>query len=149
GAPVTDLRSAARAGTKPTGHGTPPESPYGDWGPTPTQQLLAPGSASFDDLVREVGDGLLVTRFHYVRVVHTGKSMLTGMTRDGTYRIEKGEVTTPVRNLRFTESVLGALASVEALGKERHCFGDEGGYASCTVPAAVVGRFRFTSTTAF
>lgn len=149
GAPVTDLRSAARAGTVPTGHGTPPESPYGDWGPTPTQQLLEPGSASFDDLVKRVKNGLLVTRFHYVRVVHAGKSTITGMTRDGTYRIENGAVTTPVKNLRFTESVLGALASVEALGRERYRLGDEGGYASITVPAAAIGRFRFNSATAF
>ena len=61
--------------------------------------------------------GIWVTRFRYVNVVHPTQTVLTGMTRDGTFLIEHGEIGRPVRNLRFTTSVLDALASVEAIGQ--------------------------------
>ena len=59
--------------------------------------------------------GLLVTRFHYTNPVHSKKVIITGMTRDGTFLVERGEVVRPVRNLRFTMSYLDALANVEAV----------------------------------
>ena len=60
-----------------------------------------------------------MTRFWYVNVVHPTQTVLTGMTRDGTFLIEHGEIARPIRNLRFTTSVLDALASVEAIGRRR------------------------------
>ena len=146
---VSDLLTAARLGLEPSGHGLPPESPWGEWGPVPTQLLLSPGTASFDELVKETRRGILVTRFHYVRVVHPGKSIITGMTRDGTYRIEGGEIVAPVLNLRFTESVLDTLRATELVGRESRRFTDERGFSSATCPAIVAGGFRFTSATVF
>jgi len=144
---VTDLLTSGRLGRPLTGHALPPEAPWGDYGPMPANMLLAPGDASEDELVRATRRGLLVTRFHYVRVVDPGRGIITGMTRDGTYAIENGEVARPVRNLRFTESILTALAGVQRLGKERRIY-SEGG-ESVTAPAAAVGSFRFTSATLF
>jgi PmbA protein len=149
GSPVTDLRLAKKLGTDPTGHGPPPESPWGSFGPIPTQQILRPGSASDEDLRDEVRDGLLVTRFHYIRVVHPGRGLLTGMTRDGTYRIRHGEIAEPVRNLRFTESVLTPLRTALAVGKASRRYADERGYASVRSPSLAAGEFRFTSATLF
>ncbi|MFZ3356022.1 MAG: TldD/PmbA family protein [Thermoplasmata archaeon] len=148
-AAVTDLVTAGRLGVHTSGHAQPPEWPEGDAGPLPSQTLVAGGSANWDELVRETRRGLLVTRFHYVRVVHPGKGILTGMTRDGTYRIERGEIVGPVRNLRFTESVLTAIKHLELLGKDRRCYGDERGTFAITTPPVVTGEFRFTSATLF
>ena len=147
--PVFDLRSAGRAARASTGHGPSPESPFGDFGPSPGQIHLAPGDASPEELAKTVRDGVLVTRFHYVRVVHPGQGMITGMTRDGTYRIRRGEVAEPVLNLRFTESVLTALRGIEAVGRQRRCYGSEQGGSSTTNGAIAVGGFRFTSATVF
>lgn len=149
GAPVTDLLTAARLGSSSTGHALPPESPWGDWGPVPCHLVMATGDARDDELVRSVRRGILVTRLHYVRVVHPAQSMITGMTRDGTYLIEKGEVVAPVRNLRFTESVLNALAGTELIGRRAHRIADERGFSSLSCPELVVRSFRFTSATLF
>jgi len=143
---VTDLLTAGRLGRKLTGHAQPPEAPWGDYGPAPSHLLLEAGDASEDELVRETRRGLLVTRFHYVRVVDPGRGVITGMTRDGTYVIENGELTEPARNLRFTESVLTALAGVTLLGKERRIYSGDG---NVTTPALATRSFRFTSATLF
>jgi PmbA protein len=149
GPAVMDVVTAGRLGRSLTGHGLPPESPSGDWGPIPTHLLLTGGDASEDELIRATRRGLLVTRFHYVRVVDPGLGIITGMTRDGTYRIEKGEVVGPVRNLRFTESVLNALRGTEMLGRERRIYSDERGSSAVTCPALLTKSFRFTSATLF
>ena len=144
---VTDLITAGRLGRPLTGHALPPEAPWGDYGPMPMNLVLAPGDASEEELVRETRRGLLVTRFHYVRVVDPGRGVITGMTRDGTYVIENGEVVRPARNLRFTESVLTALAGVRGIGKARRTY--SGGAESVTAPAIATRSFRFTSATLF
>jgi PmbA protein len=149
GAAVTDLLTAGRLGRELTGHAPPPEAPWGEFGPNPSHLLLAGGDASEDELIAETRRGLLVTRFHYVRVVDPGRGVITGMTRDGTYRIEKGEVVGPARNLRFTESVLTILRGIELLGRDRRIYSDEVGGSSVAAPSAAVRSMRFTSATLF
>ncbi len=146
---VTDSRTAGRLRRARTGHAGPPEVPFGDIGPMPSHLVLSPGDASEEELIRATRRGLLVTRFHYVREVEPTKGVITGMTRDGTYRIEHGEVVGPARNLRFTESVLTALRGVELLGRERRIYGSERGGSAVTCPALVTRSFRFTSATLF
>ena len=63
---------------------------------------MRPGDASLDDLVELVDDGVYVTRLHYLSVVDERKGIITGMTRDGTFRIREGRVAEPLVNLRFT-----------------------------------------------
>lgn len=147
--PVTDLLTAGRLGLESTGHGLPPESPWGDWGPTPGHILMEPGDATESEMIRETRRGLLVTRFHYVRVVHPARSLITGMTRDGTYLIERGEVVAPVRNLRFTESVLGTLSGIELAGRRAERTSAESGFPAITAPAILSRSFRFNSATLF
>lgn len=149
GAAVCDLVTAGRLGRRPTGHGLRPEAPWGAAGPFPSHLLLAAGTESEEELVRTVRRGLLVTRLHYVRTVDPGSGTITGMTRDGTYRIEHGEVVGPVRNLRFTESVVDVLARLSGLGRTRHLHASEHGGNCQTVPAIASERFRFTSATVF
>jgi PmbA protein len=101
---VWDRRTAARAGgdRRSTGHALP--APAQGWGPMPMNLAVRPGTASLDELAEQVGDGIYVTRLHYLSVVDGRDGIITGMTRDGTFRIEGGRVTTPLVNLRFTTS---------------------------------------------
>jgi PmbA protein len=87
--------------------------------------------------------GLYVTRFWYTRTVHPRDAVITGMTRDGTFLIERGELTTPVRNLRFTQSYVEALAGTQAVGREARRVWTDPGILSA--PALQLAAFNFTS----
>ncbi len=100
---VWDRRTALRAGDRSsTGHALP--APSQGYGPMAFNLSVKPGDASLDELVERVGSGIYVTRLHYLSVVDPREGIITGMTRDGTFRIEDGEVTEPLVNLRFTTS---------------------------------------------
>ena len=87
-----------------------------------------------------------MTRFHYTNPVHSKKAIITGMTRDGTFLVEGGEIVGPVRNLRFTMSYLDALANVEAISAERRCV--RGFLGASVVPSLRLSSFSFTGATA-
>jgi predicted Zn-dependent protease len=140
---VHDRRSARMAGTESTGHALPPPNPEG---PFPLNLFLAPGDSSVGEMVAATSRGLLVTRFHYSNVVHPIETTITGMTRDGTWLIERGEVAHPVKNLRFTQSILEALSNVELIGRET-VLASEFFFAASRVPALKVSGFTFTSRT--
>lgn len=144
-----DVLSAARDKAGPTANALPPEAPFGELGPIPSHLSMAPGRAGTEELVKELKEGILVTRFHYVRSVHPGKTIITGMTRDGTYRVEKGEVREPITNLRFTESILTALDGVELVGRASRCYADERGFIAQVLSPVVSRAFTFTSATTF
>jgi predicted Zn-dependent protease len=105
--------------------------------------VLAPGTSSLDDLVGGVEAGLLVTRFWYARTVNAKRTVITGMTRDGTFRIDGGVVGPPVRNLRFNQSILDALAACDGVGDVLRTCSDESSETRC--PAVRVRGFTFTS----
>jgi PmbA protein len=135
---VYDSFSAHKEGKPNTGHALPAPNTFGAY---PEHLMLAAGDASVEDLVRGVERGVFVTRFHYTNIVHPVRTLFTGMTRDGTFLIEHGEITRPVKNFRFTQSVWEALAGVEALGRERV---QSRGYATMVAPAARMARWNFT-----
>jgi predicted Zn-dependent protease len=141
---VYDRQTAARANRASTGHALPAPNTAG---PLPTNLILGAGDASDADLLAGVERGIWVTRFWYVNVVHPTQTVLTGMTRDGTFLIERGEIARPIRNLRFTTSVLDALASVERIGREQLLI--QSWLGGNLVPALRVGRFTFTGATEF
>ena len=139
---VYDAQTAARAGRISTGHGLPAPNPYG---PFPLNMAMSAGSTPRDELIGGLERGLLVTRFHYTNPVHPKLAIVTGMTRDGTFLVEGGRIVGPVRNLRFTQSYLAALAATSAVSQERRTLrGDFGGVA---VPAIRVDSWTFTGST--
>jgi predicted Zn-dependent protease len=142
--PVTDLRTAKRLGTDSTGH----YSGSNEFGPYASNVVMAPGDASLEELVGGIESGFLVTRFHYVNVLDRPETLLTGMTRDGTFKIENGEIAGAVRNFRFAQSVLGVLATAKRVGRDVASFApDFGAFGWTVAPALHVGEFHFASTT--
>ncbi len=141
---VYDRETAARAGRQSTGHGLPAPNTMG---PMALNLFMAPGDSSREDMLRSMGRGLWVTRFHYVNPVHPLKTILTGMTRDGTFLVEGGEVVAPVKNLRFTQSALEALDHVLAVGRDTVLLGDPPG--GMRVPSLAISEFHFSSATEF
>jgi predicted Zn-dependent protease len=139
---VYDSQTAARAGRTSTGHGLPAPNP---WGPFPLNAVMAPGTASRDELIGGLERGLLVTRFHYTNVVHPKLAIITGMTRDGTFLVEGGKLVGPVRNLRYTQSYLDALAGVSAVSRERRTI--KGFLGAAVVPALRIDGWTFTGVT--
>ena len=77
---------------------------------------------------------------------HNKQAVITGMTRDGLFLVEDGQIVAPVRNLRFTQSYLDALAGVEAVSMERRAL--EGFLGTAIVPAMRIASLSFTGTTA-
>jgi PmbA protein len=138
---VYDSFTAAREGKPNTGHALPAPNSFG---PAPTNTMMEAGDASMEELIKGVERGLYITRFHYTNTVHPVKTLFTGMTRDGTFLIEHGELGRPVKNLRFTQSILEALGSAQAIGRERVQCSD---YLSVVAPALRIGRFNFTGIT--
>jgi predicted Zn-dependent protease len=94
-------------------------------------------------MVKATGRGLLVTRFHYSNVVHPKEAIITGMTRDGTFLIENGEVKHAVKNFRFTQSVLEALTRTTHVGRDTEMV-SEFFFAASQVPGLATTAFNFT-----
>ncbi len=139
--PVYNSYTAAKAGVASTGH-----QRGATGGPTATNLFMRPGDRSIEQLIASVDRGLYVTRFYYTRLAHNRGCVMTGMTRDGTFLIENGEITTPIKNLRFTQSYVEALAGCEALSSTAHLNLNEAGVA-IHVPAALLNSWRFTGQT--
>ncbi|HBY98697.1 MAG TPA: hypothetical protein DEP84_32915 [Chloroflexi bacterium] len=127
-----------------TGHALPAPNTYG---PIPIHLQMAPGETPKNELVKQIEHGLWVTRFNYTRTVHPMKVIVTGLTRDGTFLIENGEIVAPVKNLRFTESYLEAFGRVIAVSQERRLL--KGWYGASLVPAVALKDFTFTGKTEF
>jgi PmbA protein len=147
---VWDRTTAARArnGASTTGHAGPVESR--DWGPLPYSLSVAPGDAeSVEELAELVGDGIYVTRLHYLGVIDPRAGIVTGMTRDGTFRIRDGKIAEPLVNLRFTVSVPDLLREVygltrkAALVNSQNFYGERYPYG-VLAPALAAARFTIT-----
>lgn len=128
---VYDSFTALKEGKTSTGHATRSE-------PFPSDMILSEGDVPFEELLSSLERGILVTRFHYTNIVHPKSLVVTGMTRDGTFYVEKGRVKFPLKNLRFTQNLLEALSQGVILGKGR-----KRGYYSL-VPPLRLSSFTFT-----
>jgi predicted Zn-dependent protease len=141
-----DSFTGNREGKESTGHGLVAPNTEG---PIPINLFMKGGESSLEEMVRSVRKGIYITRFHYTNVIEPMKAVLTGMTRDGTFLIEAGEVKGPVKNLRFTESALKALSRVSAVSKERRICSEGTVYSrrfitGPVVPAIKVDGFNFS-----
>jgi predicted Zn-dependent protease len=111
-----DTRSGALAGVRSTGHALEPGGSSA--GPEPTNLVMAGGGgADEDELCAAVERGVYVTRLWYQNVVRPAESLVTAVTRDGTFLIEDGRITRPLTDVRLTDSVLGMLARTEATSR--------------------------------
>ncbi|MBI2322738.1 MAG: TldD/PmbA family protein [Chloroflexi bacterium] len=137
---VYDTETGARAGRASTGHALPAPSTFG---PMPLHLFMGTGDvASVEQFVAGVDRGVLVTRFWYTRPVHPRQVIVTGMTRDGTFRIEQGRVVGPVRNARYTQSYLAALSDVRGITRDAALLkGDM--FGAHNVPALHLARWHF------
>jgi predicted Zn-dependent protease len=155
GMPAHDRRTAAEVGVESTGHAMSTSD-----GPQPTSITLSPSASStdFDDvdgpaadadvtaLVRSVRRGVLVTDHWYTRVLDPSTVVMTGLTRNGVWLIEDGEITRPVRNFRFTQSYPQALGPGAVLGIGQRAHAQPSGYmvAQFRVPALRLASWNFT-----
>ena len=116
--------------------------------PGPGNLIMEGGTATMDDLIKGVERGVLVTRFWYIRSLDPQTLLVTGLTRDGLFLIEKGKVTRPVKNMRWNESPVFALNNLDAMTPPERTVSGEGvggsGF-SVVCPAARIREFTFTS----
>jgi PmbA protein len=141
---VYSRRSSKVAHTKPTGHGFALPNEYGE---APVNLVVQGGDSSVPEMIASTDKGLLVTRLWYIREVEPYEKVMTGMTRDGLFLVEDGEVTKSVRNFRFNQSVLEMLRNVERLGEARRATGEEA--FEMVVPPMKIDNFHFSEATKF
>jgi PmbA protein len=141
--------SAARTGGESTGHSLPAESAVR--GAEPLNLHLGAGDESSEDMISEVENGLLVTRFHYINgFLDPRNALMTGMTRDGLFRIKDGRLKHGVKNLRFTDSMLDVFSNILSISEERQSFPEKWvGLSVMRIPTLRVGKFKFTGKTDF
>jgi PmbA protein len=148
---VWDRRSARRAGNGKvsTGHALGASSQA--FGPIPLNLSLKGGDATREELNERVDDGIYVTRLHYLGIVDGREGIITGMTRDGTFRIEGGRVTKPLVNLRFTTSFPKLAEELRGLSSDvvlvnRSDYYDERYPFGTLVPAVATSAFTIVGT---
>jgi predicted Zn-dependent protease len=113
--------------------------------PSPTTLTMAGGTTSAAEMIKQTKRGLLITRFWYIREVDPQTVLLTGLTRDGVFLIEHGEITRPVCNFRFNESPVAMLNKVVALGPSIRAYGEEVSDFPLCVPTLLVDEFTLSS----
>lgn len=138
-------RTGKRLGLESNGHA--PVGEIGEWyGGGPIDLMVEPGTKTVDELIGEVERGIYVATFNYCRCLEPLTVEVTGLTRNGTFLIEDGQIVSGLTNLRFTQSFVGALAPGNVLGLSndpRFGMADAGaGYVRA--PAARLAGFNFT-----
>ena len=113
--------------------------------PGPTSLTMTGGTTSTADMIKQIKRGLLITRFWYIREVDPQTVLLTGLTRDGVFLIEDGEITKPSCNFRFNESPVAMLNKVVALGPSVRAYGEETIGIPTAVPTLLVDEFTLSS----
>ncbi len=135
-------KTAAKEGVKSTGH-------YVGWEePLPVNLVLAGGDKTKEELIASIDRGVLVSRFHYSNVVNPMETVITGMTRDGTFLIEGGKITRGLKNFRYTQNILTALANNEGMTAEQR-FNSSFFGGGAVVPVIKVRDFNFSGKTDF
>jgi PmbA protein len=141
---VYSRASAKKGKKKPTGHGFALPNEYGE---APMNLVFSGGDSSLDKMIASTDRGLLVTRVWYIREVDPYEKIMTGMTRDGLYFVEKGKITNAVRNFRFNQSLIELLQNVEAMSPASRATAEEA--FEMVVPAMKVTNFHLTEPTKF
>ncbi len=146
-----DSITAFKESKESTGHAI---FPGGYSGPFALNLILKGGKTTLKEMIKTTKKGILVTRFHYTNVVEPMKTIITGMTRDGTFLVENGEIIKGIKNLRFTQSLVEAFSNLVELSKKLTLAGGGAGYGARfaigqLVPALKINDFNFTGVTEF
>ena len=137
--------TAGKEGKRTTGHAPPAFTEYAGVGdrPGPGNMIMTAGDATLDEAIEDTKRGIFVNTVHYVNPAEPTRLVLTGLTRDGTYLIEGGELSKPIVNLRFTDSMLSALKAIPLIGKQLKT------YDAATVPMVKLTKLRFVGVSAY
>jgi predicted Zn-dependent protease len=115
--------------------------------PLPGSLCMTGTDRSVEDLIGGIERGILVTHIWYVRSVKEDQTLVTGLTRDGTFWIEEGRIRHPVRNLRFNDTALGMMQRTTDIGSPQRCVGPE--TFPSVFPPLVVRDWNFVGVTDF
>ncbi len=113
--------------------------------PSPTTLVMKGGTTTTEEMIKQTKRGLLITRFWYIREVDPQTVLLTGLTRDGVFLIEHGEIVKPVCNFRFNQSPVAMLNKVIAMGPALRAYGEESIGLPIAVPTLLVDDFALSS----
>jgi predicted Zn-dependent protease len=102
--------------------------------------VMTGSDRSLADLIAQTERGILVSRAWYVRYINPRTLEVTGMTRDGTFWIEDGQIAYPIKNLRFNQSLPNMLRDVDGLSTVQR-------FGNSIVPGVRVKAFNFSSVT--
>lgn len=134
---VTDSKWSQKLNLPNTGHALMAPNPFG---PFPLHLVVENiGESSLGDMIRQVKKAVLVTRFWYANPIHPKMGTCTGLTRDGTFLIENGQIVYPIRNLRYTDNLVEVLNHILATSREKRY------YNGLVVPAMYCHSMRFVS----
>jgi predicted Zn-dependent protease len=111
--------------------------------PLPGNVIMKGGTGTTADLIKETPRGILVTRTWYIREVDPQTVLVTGLTRDGTFFIENGKISFPIKNMRFNESAVIMLNNLEAMAAPQRVQGEN--INSVMIPPMRIRDFMFTS----
>ena len=136
--------TAKKMKTKPSGHGLPLPNQDGE---APFNLVFGGGNTSLETMVATTDRGILLTRLWYIREVDPYEKILTGMTRDGTFLVENGKISSGIRNFRFNQNILEMLSNVGQMSPAVRAAGEES--FDMVVPAMKVRDFHFTEVTKF
>jgi PmbA protein len=136
--------TAKKMKTRPTGHGLPLPNQDGE---APFNLVFGGGNTSLETMVATTDRGILLTRLWYIREVDPYEKILTGMTRDGTFLVENGKISSGIRNFRFNQNILEMLSNVGQMSPAVRAAGEES--FDMVVPAMKVRDFHFTEVTKF
>ncbi len=115
-------------------------------GPLCANLSIMPGKITFEEMLKSLDNGIYISRFHYINgLLEPKTALMTGLTRDGTFFVADGKLKFPVKNLRFTESMLNAFSNIETVSRERTLTGDPfQSFGAFYVPGLLINSFTFT-----
>lgn len=136
-------RTAAKAGVASTGNAVAEADSMGPFG---INMFVGAGDESVEELIASVDRGIYVATFNYCRVLDPKSLVVTGLTRNGTFMIDNGEITGAVTNMRFTQSFVAALAPghVGGIGNDDRLADSEFGAGIIHAPSMRLASWNFT-----
>jgi len=135
-----DNKTATKKNIKSTGHAI---STRFMGGAIPANVIVNQGNQSIEGIIKDTNNGVFINEFHYNNPVNIRQLQITGLTRNGTFLIEDGKLSSPISTVRFTESLLDAFNNISAISNTRQLVNF--GFISLLVPAVRIDKFCFTS----